>query len=152
MTPMEVREKVLSDHARLRGMLAVLASLALRILRGDEELVTALRLKGEEVGSFLLVHMAWEEKYLVPTLVNLGALGEERARELLGDHREQRQRLDESIEALARNPRDGVTELARRMLRLIESLERDMVDEEAATLAPDLLNCGSKPLATKVQP
>jgi hypothetical protein len=149
---MEVREKVLSDHARLRGMLAVLASLALRILRGDEDLATALRLKGEEIGGFLQVHMAWEEKFLVPTLVNLGALGEERARELLGDHRDQRHRLEASIAALACEPCVAAAELAKRMLGFVESLERDMLDEEAVTLAPDLLLSSSDPTAGKLQP
>ena len=59
-----IKEKFLRDHRMLLGKAAVVAALALDVLRGDEELASALRLKGEELYRHLLIHMRWEERLL----------------------------------------------------------------------------------------
>ncbi len=137
MTPTEVRERVRRDHARLRGMLTVVESLALRVLRGDEELASACRLKGEELRDFLLAHLEWEEQHLVPVLNRCGLIGKRRAGHVLADHREQRQRIAELVRSVTESQYQANI-LASGMLDFTRWLERDMAEEEARALDPAL--------------
>ncbi|MBW2274646.1 MAG: hemerythrin domain-containing protein [Deltaproteobacteria bacterium] len=138
MTATEVATKVESEHARLRGMAGVLQSLALRVVRGDDDLTSALRLKGEELLERFDRHVRWEEDYLLPLLRRAGAEGEACSERLREDHRRQRDRLSASLADLhhdAGKPR----ELARGLLDVIEWLERDMATEDARLLGSGLL-------------
>jgi iron-sulfur cluster repair protein YtfE (RIC family) len=138
MTLGEVQAKVESEHARLRGMVGVLQSLALRVLRGDDDLASALRLKGEEVVERFERHMGWEEEYLLPLLSSAGVEGQACSERMRDEHRLQRGRLSASVEALDSSERRP-QELARELLDVIEWLERDMATEDARIWGSDLL-------------
>jgi hypothetical protein len=129
----EIVAQFLHDHARLRGKSEVLEALALRVLRGDEDLGTALRLKGEEIEEHLAAHMAWEEGWLLPALCSVPG-GWQVSAEILSDHIPQRERLANCLLALADERRQRV-ELAKAMLDLTAWLEHDMLAEEKLILA-----------------
>lgn len=128
----ELRARILEDHALLRGKAEVLEGLALRILRGDEDLGSALRLKGEEIQEHLVRHMGWEESALLPTLRRSGS--DEVADQILSDHRAQRERISRTLVTLQGDEQQPV-ELARHMIDFVRWLERDMREEEANVLS-----------------
>ena len=93
MSVFEIRSHFLNDHARLRGKVSVLRSLALGVLRGDEELSFAMRLKGRDLQDHLHRHMSWEEENLLPVLDHCSPLAGGTASALLSEHEGQRSRL-----------------------------------------------------------
>jgi len=125
--------RFLDDHARLRGKSEVLEALALRVLRGDEDLGTALRLKGEEIQEHLIAHMAWEEGTLLP-LVRSAHGGRIVAAQLCSDHAAQRERLADCLRSLADGERRPA-KLAKTILDLTAWLEHDILAEENRILA-----------------
>jgi iron-sulfur cluster repair protein YtfE (RIC family) len=125
--------RFLDDHARLRGKSEVLDALALRVLRGDEDLGTALRLKGEEIQEHLIAHMVWEEGKLLPLLQSVDS-GQSAAAQLLSDHVAQRERLADCLRALTAAERRPA-KLAKTILDLTAWLEHDMLAEERRILA-----------------
>jgi iron-sulfur cluster repair protein YtfE (RIC family) len=127
-----IKEKFLRDHRMLRGKAAVVATLALDVLRGDEELASALRLKGEELYSYLLVHMQWEERLLVPLLVE-SSHGTWTGAGIIREHEDQRIRLDNSLAKL-RHVDASLANLAEECLELVRWLEVDMSSEEERVL------------------
>jgi hypothetical protein len=131
---LEIRSHFLNDHASLRGKVFVLRSLALSILRGDDELMSALLLKGKDLRDQLHRHLSWEEEHVLPMLHHWSPLGAQTAAELLGEHETQRVRLDESLNSL-----DAVDfapkQLARSIMNLISWIEGDMKSEEETILA-----------------
>jgi iron-sulfur cluster repair protein YtfE (RIC family) len=134
MTPNEIRDKFLDDHARLRGKASVLRSLATQVLRGDTELAEAMRLKGRDMQFSLVKHMQWEEAKLMPLLREVSAVAAEGADQLFEEHRAQRSKLADSLIALeAAAPENGVA-MAVHLLDLIRWLERDMAGEEEIIL------------------
>jgi iron-sulfur cluster repair protein YtfE (RIC family) len=133
LTHADIVVQFLHDHARLRGKSEVLEALALRVLRGDEDLGTALRLKGEEIQEHLVAHMAWEEGLLLPVLVSVPD-GRSVAAQLFSDHVAQRERLAECLLALADEDRRPA-KLAKAILDLTAWLEHDMLAEEQRVLA-----------------
>lgn len=134
MRVQEIRLQFLSEHAQLRGKVSVLQSLALSVLRGDEELASALRLKGEDLQKHLHRHMAWEEKNLLPALERTPGLIGTISAALLEEHQTQRDRLAKSLKLLE-SSESRPKELARSIMELISWIETDMVSEEKAVLA-----------------
>jgi len=128
----EIKARLLTDHAQLRGKATVLESLALQILRGDDELASALRLKGEDLQANLLAHMRWEEAELLPLLARSGVEGYTSA-DFLEEHQSQREALAESLLAL-RDSNLPATALAKNMIDFVRWLERDMITEEGNVL------------------
>lgn len=138
MTGREVGARVESEHARLRGMTAVLQSLALRVVRGDDDLTSALGLKGEELLDRFDRHILWEEDYLMPLLRGAGAEGAAWSECLRAEHRLQRDRLGTALAELE-DAGERPQELARELLEVIEWLEREMATEDAKLLGSGLL-------------
>lgn len=128
---MELRMRILDDHSMIRAKADVLEGLALRILRGDEDLGSALRLKGEEIQERLVRHIDWEERELLPALRELG--NPEVAERILAEHKAQRQRITETLATLQDSERRPVA-LARHMVEFVRLLEREMHDEEELVL------------------
>ena len=126
-----VVRKLNTDHADLRGKSSVLRSLALSVLRGDHELASALRLKGEELQSHMLLHMQWEEAELLPELDRLESIGQEAVKKILAEHEEQRARLAHSLVAL-RNGEQDPDGMARQLIELVRWLDQDMASEDQA--------------------
>jgi iron-sulfur cluster repair protein YtfE (RIC family) len=133
MSLFEIHAHFLDDHTTLRGKVSVLRSLALSVLRGDEELASALRRKGQDLQEHLQRHMTWEEENLLPVLDCENPRGMVVATAMLVEHAHQRDRLAESLrdlEETGSRPR----KLAESMMDLISWLERDMAAEEEAVL------------------
>ncbi|MBW2292809.1 MAG: hemerythrin domain-containing protein [Deltaproteobacteria bacterium] len=128
MSRVEIKEKFLRDHRRLRAKAAVVTTLALSVLRGDEDLASALRLKGEEMYAYLLEHMEWEETQLIPLLAE-SSIGETIGSAILERHEAHRQRLSDSLADL-RKPGASFVKLARDCVALVRRLEDDMASEE----------------------
>ena len=127
-----IREKFLSDHRMLRGKAAVVASLALDVLRGDEELASALCIKGEELYVRLLDHMQWEENLLLPLLAE-SSHGTWTGAAIIKEHQDQRLRLDSSLTKL-RHPDTSLASLGGECLEFVRWLEVDMTSEEIRVL------------------
>jgi hypothetical protein len=135
----DVRKRFLEDHARLRGKAEVLESLALRILRGDEDLGSALRLKGEEILDHLSCHMGWEERELLPLLRQFGRT--DMAEKLVAEHAAQRAHFEGDLLTLKDTERRPL-DLAKHFIEFLRWLDRDMLAEEedvlgALSLPPD---------------
>lgn len=131
MQPSEIRNRVLADHDGFRESLDQLERLA----RGVDSVGT----KGEERGRLcalsdalldrLLKHMQWEEVYLQPALREADAWGEERARRMDDDHREQREMIALLLQRLRDTERPAPL-IVRDVLGLVDLLRQDMVEEE----------------------
>jgi iron-sulfur cluster repair protein YtfE (RIC family) len=132
MSKSEIREKFLGDHRKLRAKAAVLTTLALSVLRGDEDLASALRLKGEELYTHLIEHMKWEEAQLIPLLAE-SSIGEITSSVMVKEHANQRLRLSDSLSEL-RHPGASFPDLAKDCIALVRWLEADMADEERDVL------------------
>ena len=137
MEPSEIRARLLEDHAQLRAKAGVLESLALQVLRGDEDLASALRLKGEDLHAHLLDHMGWEDHHILPLLQALAPAAKSSVQALESEHRIQRDRLGDLLGAL-RDPREPAR-VARSVLDFARSLEQDMLVEENRLLVPAVL-------------
>jgi hypothetical protein len=133
MTPGEVRARIRADHGAIRVNLDGVAGLARRVESGEESLVAALRLEGEELLRHLQDHLFWEDLHLAPALRQADAWGEQRAAQLDADHRQQREVLTHCLAAVqdeSRPPRI----VARTLLDLAQLLRDDMEHEERSLL------------------
>ena len=139
MTRRELEDRLVKDHAQLRGKSAVLRSLALGVLRGDADLAGTLVLKGRDLHETLIAHIDWEEDVLVPNLRRASPEASRVAERIHDEHQGQRLRLVDSIRDLdlEQGRADSVQVIgemagvARELLDLTERLERDMAAEEA---------------------
>jgi hypothetical protein len=138
MTPGEVRARILADHVDLRRMLAGLEVLARRVLGGEPSLVGPLRLEGELLLQRLQDHMLWEDLHLAPALRQADAWGDERARRLDSEHREQREVLRHCLAAVQDASRPTPV-VARSLIDLVQLLRADMDEEEREMLDPAVL-------------
>jgi hemerythrin-like domain-containing protein len=127
-----IRDRFLRDHGELRGKAVVLESLALQVLRGDEELISALRLKGQDLQAHLLRHMEWEEAHISPVLESRNGAARFSSAALEKEHGLQRERIARLIEKL-HDTQNGI-DLARSLLDFTGTLESDMAAEEAHLL------------------
>jgi iron-sulfur cluster repair protein YtfE (RIC family) len=109
-----------------------------RVAEDERSGVTTLRAEGERLLATLLEHMGWEDRFLAPALRRADAWGEERARQLDGDHREQRELLAHVLAGL-RDASRPASVLARNLLDLVTLLRADMEHEEATLLDPRVL-------------
>ena len=138
MRPSEVRQTILDDHAALRGLFANLRDLLRSGDDGGEGKGEAVRELGAALRQRFLTHLDLEDRYLVPALRKVDAWGEERARRVDQEHREQRGRMDRLLEHL-RDPDRSVHELVEELEVLLRDLLEDMTHEEATVLHEDLL-------------
>lgn len=136
MDETELRTRMLEDHAMLRGKAGVLEALALRILRGDEDLGSALRLKGEEIQTHLVRHISWEEREFLPALRRSD--GAEIACQISAEHKRQRERIARTLVTLQGSERDPMA-VARHMMEFARQLENDLQDEEERILRQGLV-------------
>jgi hypothetical protein len=141
MRPSEVRRQVLADHAALRDKLSRLQKVAQQVLEGERSLLGALRLEGEALLKLLLEHIQWEDVNLDPALRRSDVWGDERAAQLARDHREL---LEHALRGLEDPTRPAVV-LARNLVDLVELLDEDMADEEAAVLDERVLRNDDEP-------
>jgi hypothetical protein len=138
MQPSEIRRRILDDHETLRAMLASVERIAGEVLGGDAEQKGPLRFEGETLLGRLAEHMAWEDRYLRPALLETAGFGEVRAERLDRDHREQRELLSYALASLADASRPARL-VARNLLDLVALLRDDMADEERFLVSEKVL-------------
>ena len=138
MRPSQVRDRILSDHVTLRGILADLECLARDVLGGEYRMAGALRFEGEGLLEELTRHMSWEDRHLIPALQDADAWGEARVDRLHEEHAEQRALLSHALERL-RDPSRPAALVARNLLDLAAVIRQDMEDEERFALSERVL-------------
>lgn len=138
MRPSEVRDRVLHDHVGLRRRVDEIERLAKAVIANERHHIGGLRVYAKDLLGVLAEHMRWEDLYLAPALEDADAWGPERAELLAEDHREQREFLTSLVERL-QDQRQPPVALAANLLELVERLRRDMEEEEAFFLDPDVL-------------
>jgi hemerythrin-like domain-containing protein len=130
MRPSEVLAHVREDHEGLRADLERVEALAQRRDDGSDPDVEVLRREVKALLDRLRVHMQWEDRHLLPALRSADAWGEERARRLVDDHREQRALLDFVLERLHDDARPDELVFSD-VFGLIAFLRLDMEREES---------------------
>jgi hypothetical protein len=129
MQPSQIRRRILEDHEVIRGILLSVEHLSHEVSEGKVRHVGPLRLEGEALLLRLNEHMGWEDRHLRPVLLDTPGWGEERAKRLDRDHREQRELLEYSLGAVQDQSRPPLV-LARQLIELVKLLREDMADEE----------------------
>lgn len=134
----EVREKVLRDHDALRQRMEEVERLAEEVVCDDRMHDGKLRLTATELLRALRTHMAWEDRFLAPALLEADAWGPERAARLETDHVQQRDDVERILAGLG-DPSQPAAFLASRLLEWLNELHADMLDEESAFLDASVL-------------
>ena len=139
MEPSEVRARVLAEHAELREMLANVGLMVEQLDQGrlpDSDDLFGLAKKIREL---LEEHMATEERWLVPSLLQTD-WGEIRANRILEEHATQRIAL-ERLEGFEeeRNAR----KLGRELMAISALLIEEMQQEETECLGAEVLGDAS---------
>lgn len=144
MRASRVRERILSDHEELRGLLDEVDQQAFRVAQGAEEAVGRLRALGLQLLTRFSEHLGLEDRVLAPALRRAGPAGRDRAARLDADHREQRELLDYVLGKLRDPSRPGAV-LAAEWRSLVELLLDDMAREELTILERGLLEDSAAP-------
>ena len=138
MRARRVRERILSDHESLRGLLEEVDQQAFQVGRGAEEGVGRLRALGLQLLRQFSEHLALEDRLLAPALRRAGPAGRKRAEQLDADHREQRELLDYLLDKVRDRSRPAAV-LATEWGNFVELLLDDMAQEELTILESELL-------------
>jgi len=134
----EVRTHVLSAHGQLRARSAELACEALRVARGVNERDLRIRALVFQLWSIVEETDQLERRELFPLLENADAWGAARVdklHECHARHEREMSALADDLGAL-RTARDAID----RIEAVLASLLNDLDDEEATSLATDLLS------------
>lgn len=130
--PSQVRERILSDHRALRGLLDRVEALAHELLEGGTSAVRELREQTHVLEERLSEHMALEERILAPALRHADAWGSERVQRFRDEHERQRDILEQVWRARD-DSRSGL-EFALIAWGLVRLLREDMASEERLSL------------------
>jgi hypothetical protein len=133
----ELRDRVLRDHAALRGRVARVEALS-RAALASASGVQELRAEARELIRALEQHISWEDEHLLTVLSDVDVWGPERLQRMQADHLEQRELL-RYANAVLDDPSRALELLARTTLDLARLLQDDMEDEEEAVLDPAVL-------------
>lgn len=125
----EIRKYILTDHAFLRHMLDDLDQMAVRVLEGREDELSALRDCGLAFHSKFAEHLTFEDRVLAPALRAAGGAGIEHSKHLADDHREQRGLLAYILSGLRDLSRPAPV-VAGELRSLVELILDDMALEE----------------------
>lgn len=133
MTHGEIREKILQDHAVLRGCLNEIESLVSSFEKGGAEVGEELRELGVSMFETFASHLIFEDNQFVPILRTIPETGESLAISLTLEHREQRELLKYLIRRLCEENRP-TTLIARELSSFANYLHQDMHYEESTLL------------------
>jgi iron-sulfur cluster repair protein YtfE (RIC family) len=136
MTPSEIRNKVLREHAALRVLMTE-ANDACRKVREDRASLADLVYQVDRLVRSLAKHLEMEDRVLVPTLREIDAWGAVRAENIAAEHERQRAELIEL--ATLGHDADNARLLAATLSSFVQALVFDMEGEERDLLHPDLL-------------
>lgn len=137
----DARERILAEHALLRGLMTDLASLGRAVVH-DEKLRPDVRRALAKLRAELERHLRFEETMLVPLLRDADAWGSVRVESMTKEHAEHHAVLL----ALSEDAGEGirtVETLSDEMAWFVQSLERHMREEEATLLSEEALGDGS---------
>jgi len=132
-----VRNRILEQHAELRGMLDEISDLADRFQAEGETVGEALRERGLELYARFEEHLGFEDRCLAPALRVAHAKGVEAANRLANEHAEQRQLLRYLLDRL-KNQRQPTLLVVRELQSFAEYLRQDMAHEEEKLLGEDV--------------
>lgn len=138
MQPSEVREMILADHNEIRGLLDRVEACVRKVVSGNTAETPKLRESGAALHDKLCRHLDLEDRYLAPALRYADGWGEERARQLAEEHREQRALLAYILEQLRDTDRLPAL-LGQTLQTFVTAIRDDMEHEEAAVLRDDIL-------------
>lgn len=136
LSPREVREVVLADHAALRVRLELLRR-AIRVADQSGDASALLELLPSLL-DHLSAHLALEDQLLGPTLATIDAWGPEREKRLRAEHQSQREWI-KSSRAWLETHDDDASDVTTHALVMIGRIEEDMAHEEVEVLDPQLL-------------
>jgi len=138
MQPSEVRAMILADHNEVRRLLDEVEALVARVGAGDVASTPRLRESGATLHDKLSRHLDLEDRYLAPALRDADGWGEERARQLTEEHREQRAMLAYILDQLRDADRLPAL-LSQTLGTFVTAIREDMEHEETAVLRDDVL-------------
>jgi iron-sulfur cluster repair protein YtfE (RIC family) len=138
MEPAEVRERIRTDHERLREALDALAWLAERFEAGDRDAGPELRDAALALYEHFAAHLSLEETLLEPALRGQGSEGCRLADRLAHEHHEQRELLGYLVGRLRSNL-TPTRLVAREVRHFVEYVRLDMAHEESTLLTPAVL-------------
>lgn len=126
------RRGILWQHERIRELLGKARSIAESALDGDEQSPPGVAGVIADLHATLEVHLAFEERVLLPLLAAAAPAGERRAERLRDEHRRQR----EVLAAIHReaNAHPQLPTLAAKLAFLTSWLRADMEEEERSLL------------------
>jgi hypothetical protein len=125
----DVQRRILEQHEEIRARIRGLSRSAEQV--DSPWAHRALRMLLLRLAAEFDVHLAFEERELVPRIAGLDAWGTTREAAMRAEHREQRRRIEE-VCGLADEPGGENMGLALAVAELGESLLADMLAEERA--------------------
>jgi hypothetical protein len=128
---------ILAQHERIRVLLDRARGVAEAALDDRAPSADAVASAIEDIRTILEVHLAFEEKALLPILRDDPPLGPERAGRLLDEHGRQRETLATLHREACAFPQLPI--LAAKLAFLTEWLLADMLEEERSLLVPDVV-------------
>jgi hypothetical protein len=131
------RGAILAQHERIRAFLERARVVADAALDGEPPSPDAVASAIGDIRTIMEVHLAFEEKSLLPILRDDLPLGPERADRLLDEHGHQRETLATLHREACAFPHFPI--LAAKLVFLTEWLLTDMAEEERSLLNPDVL-------------
>lgn len=128
---------ILAQHERIRALLDRSRDIAEAALDNQAPSPDAVASAIGDIRTILEVHLAFEEKSLLPILRDDPPLGPTRADRLLDEHSRQRTTLATLHREASAFPQLPI--LAAKLAFLTEWLLADMVEEERSLLVPDVV-------------
>jgi len=131
------RQGILWQHERIRSFLEKARTLAEAALDGENDAPESVASAIGDLCTIMQVHLAFEERVLLPILRDDLPVGPERADRLLDEHERQRSMLAGLHREALAHPR--LPTLAAKLSFLTSWLMADMAEEECSLLDPDVI-------------
>jgi hypothetical protein len=131
------RKGILWQHQQIRALLQRARQVAELALDGNPPAPDAVASAVGDIRSTMEIHLAFEERVLLPLLRDDLPVGPQRADALLDEHKRQREMLAMIHGEARRAP--GLTMLAVKLASLTSWLLEDMEEEERCLLTPDVI-------------
>jgi hemerythrin-like domain-containing protein len=128
---------ILAQHREIRDLLERSRAMAAAALDGERVPADRLATSIGDIRTIMEVHLAFEEKVLLPLLDDDLPLGPARAAALLDEHHQQRQLLATLHAEATAGP--SLPQLAEKLDLLTSWLLEDMDEEERCVLIPDVI-------------
>jgi iron-sulfur cluster repair protein YtfE (RIC family) len=131
---LDVRARILVEHARLRSVIAEVDRLACAVAAGELERLESLRERAERLYRMLEQHIDHEDAVMAPVIACIDAWGPIRLEQMQHDHAGQRMLLKQALYDLGVEGRP----LGQSVQSMCWEILHDMRREEHDLLHPDL--------------